>query len=581
MTQQTRTRDAAGPLVQVPTAPLRADVAAVVVLLALGLCLPLALGAFAGSVMLPRIDDWAYRDIALELAESGNLVLNVRTMIVGLVLVTQPFLWLSGLDPWAFTAVGVVAAAASVLTAYALARRFLPPLRATLAVSLMVLFPGYLAYATSYLSDVPALAPQFICLVLGAIALNRRPVGTWPLLGAAIAGSFAFSVRDFAVAAPAAVLFAALVAEPRRIGHWVLAAGVAGCYGLLYLLRAALFPADMAVEISSGGSFQALQAFAILSLVVAPAAVVGAFRWRGHLRRFDVLVGAEIGLVIAGIRILQWVREGTPTEHVAILPTMTSQWGLPQREMFLGDRPPLMADVPWVGLNILALAAGVLVLGLVTGMLGGRLRAAPRSAGAVLRWAGSPAGVLVLFCGATAAGLLAFGMTNPLFDRYLWPVVPPLAILLMYVAPAPASQPESAPTWRSAGRGAVVAASLMVAALGSLSLAYAANANAFDAALWRGGQALVAAGVPPDEVDAGYAWLGAHATTPLIGGGTHRVRYRQLWPEFRQCGSVTSDPRPEAGTLPVGTEAYPLFLIGGPIQPLFLYRDSAPECGTD
>ena len=201
----------------------------------------------------------------------------------------------------------------------------------------------------------------------------------------------------------------------------------------------------MAVEISSGGTFQMLQGFAILSLVVSPAAVVGAYCWRGHLRRFDVLVGAEIGLVVAGIRILQWVREGKPTEHVAILPTMTSQWGLPQREMFLGDRPSLVADVPWIGLNILALAAGVLVLGLVTGMLGARLRAGPRSAREVLRWPGSPAGVLILFCGATAAGLLAFGMASPLFDRYLWPVVPPLAILLMYIPPTLANARRACP----------------------------------------------------------------------------------------------------------------------------------------
>jgi hypothetical protein len=336
----------------------------------------------------------------------------------------------------------------------------------------------------------------------------------------------------------------------------------------------------MAVEVASGGFFQTLQGFAIVSLVVAPAAIVGALGWRGHLRRFDVLVGAEIGVVVAGLRIMQWVREGTPTVHVAILPTMTSQWGLPQREMFLGDRPPLVPDVPWIGLNVVALAAGVLVLGMTTGILGAHLRARPRSPGALARWPGSPAGILILFCAATAAGLLVYGLGNPVFDRYLWPVVPPLAILLMYVPSKVASMPVLAPTWRSAGRGLVATASVTVAALGLISLGYAANANAFDAALWRAGQALVAAGVPPDEVDAGYAWVGWHATTPLTGGGTHRVRYRQLWPGFRECGSVTSDPNPDTGTVPVGTASYPLFLVAGPTESLYLFRTATSRCST-
>jgi hypothetical protein len=257
---------------------------------------------------------------------------------------------------------------------------------------------------------------------------------------------------------------------------------------------------------------------------------------------------------------------------------MTSQWGLPQREMYLGDRPALVADVPWIGLNFVALVASVLVLSLATGIVGARLRAGSRSIRDLVRWPGTPTGILATFIGATAAGLFAYGLGNPVFDRYLWPVVPPLAILLMYVPHSVGVDRDGVRPAARTGAVGVAMAGVIVAGLGTLALAYAANANAFDAALWRAGEALVAAGVPRDEVDAGYAWVGEHATTPLTGGGDHPFRYRQLWPDFRQCGSVTSDPTPEAGTIPAGTESYLRFLITGPAETLYLFRGAEPGC---
>src|SRR6266576_1401233 len=115
-------------------------------LLLLGVVLPVVVGAIAGSLEIPRNDDWSYRRIALELARTGRL--------------------------------------------------------AVIPVLLLVVFPGYLAYATSYMSDVPAAAAEFACLALGAIALARRPVPAGWLLAAVAVGFLAFSIRDFAVAAP-------------------------------------------------------------------------------------------------------------------------------------------------------------------------------------------------------------------------------------------------------------------------------------------------------------------------------------------------------------------------------------------
>ena len=99
---------------------------------------------------------------------------------------------------------------------------------------LLVLFPGYLAYATSFMTDVPALAAQFFSLALGARALSRSPVSTRLVAASAAIGFLGFCVRDIAVVAPVAVLVAALLVEPRRREFWaiglVLGLSCAGLY---------------------------------------------------------------------------------------------------------------------------------------------------------------------------------------------------------------------------------------------------------------------------------------------------------------------------------------------------------------
>ena len=166
-------------------------------LLLLAVVLPLVVGAVAGSLEIPRNDDWSYRRIAVDLARTGEFALDgiSETMIIGQVLFVQPFLALSGAELWAFTIVGVVFAAGGILSAFAMARRVLPAREAALAAALLAIFPGYLAYATSFMSDVPALAAQFLCLALGAIAIRRRPVHMGWLLASVAMGIFAFSIR--------------------------------------------------------------------------------------------------------------------------------------------------------------------------------------------------------------------------------------------------------------------------------------------------------------------------------------------------------------------------------------------------
>ena len=556
----------------------REDVWLVGGLLLLAVVLPLVVSAVAGTLEIPRNDDWSYRRIAVELARTGRFALDgiSETMIVGQILVTQPLLWLSGLQPWAFTAAGVIFAVGGILSAYALARQLLPPRHAALAAVLLAVFPAYLAYATSFMSDVPALAAQFICLAMGAIALRRRPIHMGWLLASMAVGVFAFSIREFAVAAPASVLVAAICAERGRRDVWALAFAVVVGSIALHLWKSTL-PGQLP-PVGTGYGFPAAsrQAIATVAFVLSPAAIIAAIRWHPHWRRIDVLIGAELGGVLAVARLLQWRAEGSMPRF--ILDIQASQWGVPTRDHLSGGRPLLFADGVWIAVNCLALGVTVVVLAIGAGIAGAHLRRTRGSLKVLLERSGSSAGILLLYALAVAAGLMVFSFSRPIFDRYFWPLVPTLAILFLYL-PSDLKTTEILPG-RRVTRFLAGSATVIGGVLGLISLIFLLNANAFDAARWRAGEDLLRTGIPADTIDAGYEWMGYHATSSgdPTRRGSQTPFYRNWWPAFRECGLVSSGTTDRRDAQLVGTTEYALNLVSGPVETLYLYRVTGPGC---
>ena len=557
----------------------REDVWLVAGLLLLAVVLPLVVGVIAGSLEIPRNDDWSYRHIAVGLARTGRFTLDgiSETMIIGQILFTQPFLWVAGLQPWAFTAAGVVFATSGILSAFAMARRVLPARDAALAAALLAIFPGYLAYSTSFMSDVPALAAQFLSLALGAIAIGRRPVHMGWLLAAAAMGIFAFSIREFAAAAPASIILAAIAAERGRFRMWAFAIGVVAVCIAIHLWRSTL--TGQLPPVGPGHAYPAAlkQALSSVAFVVAPAAIIGGIRWHQHWRRIDVVIGAEVGVVLAVGQVVQWYMDGSVPRM--ILDIQASQWGVPTRGHLGGERPLLFTDAVWAAVNGLALVATVVVLAIGTGIAGAHLRRTRGSLDVLLNRLGSGAGILVLFLLAVTAGFVAFSLSRPIFDRYFWPLVPPVSALFLYLPRDLHAKRLLLPT-RRATKVLAGSATAIGAVLAIISLVFMLNSNAFDAARWRAGEQLVGLGIPADTIDAGYEWMGYHATSPgdPTRPGSTNPFYRRWWPSFRECGLVSSDmtDRPDAQL--VGTTGYELNLISGPTETLYLYRISGPDC---
>jgi hypothetical protein len=570
----------------------------VAILLAIGVLLPIVIGTIAGSLTVPRNDDPAYRRVALELYSNGRLSFNgwSEMTLIGQIVFVQPFLWLSGGSAWAFTASTSVLAAGGILCGYALARFVLSVPRATLAVLLVLVFPGYLLNTTSYMTDVPAWSTEIMCLWLGAVALSRSDSRRWIWLFASLAvGCFAFSIREFAAAAPAAVLGAHL-ATPlwRRRGLWLAAAAVMLICLAVYVLKG-LLPGARVV---SGPLLTRLllsdlkDGIATLALMLLPVLIIAIGSLRRSWRTLDVLVGAAAGILMYRTPLMDLVR--THSMPQLVMGNLIDPYGAMGLVALPGSRPLLLADHSWGALNVAALAAGLIFFAVAGGTVGVVVRSArPFLNDARVRmtaWQGlgSVGGMALIFAALYGGGIFAWSFVFPAYDRYLWPLVTPISMLVLRpsagaVEGESVANAESRPRpSRLAWAGPVGISVVAIALIASLSLGLLLNGDAFDAARWNAGDNAVAGGANPATLDAGFEWVTFYATgsavraaAPAIGG-----KYETRWPSFHLCALVANSPlnSPQLTLRTVDNGAYKLFLFAGPSESLYVYSVQGTGC---
>jgi hypothetical protein len=575
-----------------------ADLVAIGVLLAVALVLPLVVGAISGSLDVPRNDDWSYRGIALRLFQTGRLELDgaVQAASLGLAIAVQPLLGLAGGAWWAFLVAGILFDALTVAAGYLLLRRVVEPRLAALGIGLVVIFPAWLPYSVSFMSDVPALGAQLTCLLLGAVALERqRTSGRW-LLASLVVGLFGYSVREFALAAPAAVLAAALIREPRRVAPWAGLIGTAGTIAGLFLLRSSLPGVAGAFGPEPAAIVRIVPALCTLGLVLSPATLLAIRRWRRQWRPFDVALGAGI---VVSLLVVQLAHLATSPEDrrliggsfpYVLLYDLISQWGAPAADYLIGRRPLLVPTPVWIAVGGSAIAAVVLLGAVAAGTVGAAVRRARADWPAARRAVATPAGLLAIHATGTVAGIVVYGSTWTLFDRYLWPIVPPVAALLLRglgagdtAAAGRADRDDAAGKPRLLDRLSVLGAAGQLVLLAGLSTAFLLNADAFDAARWRAAEVLVGRGYEAKTIDAGPEWVGSHpsglatAAAPLPNALTW---WQSWWPDFRMCAFVASAPQADSRyrLLDVRENAYRLYLVVGAAKPLYLYAVDDPAC---
>lgn len=563
------------------------DVTVVGALLAVGIAFPAAVAAWLGAFDIPRNDSWSYRRVLWEFIDTGHVHLvgwSGMTMI-GQVFWAFPFTEVLGTSPWVPGAAVAVASAIGLVTAYVLARSLLPLTWAGACVLLTLAVPGILLNTSSFMTDVPAFSAEVVCLALGAAALRRVARARWTLIAASVAaGCFAFSIREFDLAAPVAVLVV-LVAQDRRGWRLYLLAGLcllAVC-GAVYAWTAQLPGAHLESLGLPGGTAlrQLLASYFTFSLVISPLLPASLRRPRlPHARQ-----GAVVALVFLALGTLSLAKGWG-----LFIGNYLLQQGVTSDAVLSGSRPDLFPGPLWLSLEIVALAAGTALAFVVVSV--GTTRQAARQL-----VTGSAQSLVAWFALLSAGGLVAYRLfvKAPLFDRYLGQVAFPVAVLLAcsYLGSRTGIRAAHAP--RGAGsvfsrkvraglgwarRAATVGLALLI---GTVTAALTLNADAYDGARWQAGQLTVEAGFAPSVVDAGFEWVGTHTTEDAdralqVGGGpAYEPWYDELFAGFRDCAFVSGSPWQGPGLELLRTTTYDELGFAVP-EHLWIYAVRDPGC---
>ena len=543
-----------------PAAPTEADVPRRPGLgLALAICVPLlsaVLAAAAGAWGIPRDDDWAFTRIAFGLERTGHLQLvgwNKMTL-VGLIGWAQPWLLVLGRHVWVLDLSAAVLVGAGLWATWRLARLALSPARAALAVGCVVALPGFLRDTTSFMTDGPALALAALCMLAGVEAMaatGRRRQLLWT--ASLVLGFWGFTVREFALAAPVAVLAAWAVAASDRRRALAGAGGFLLACAAFYAWRQSLPGAQSigprpTVDVIVGSIVMTWFTVALFLLPVLVAVTGWSWRSRGQSsvawRR-----GALFGLAAAAIPLgLAHHFGGQPTW---LLSDYLTRQGLGANELLLGSRWVLLSPPLWALISVAAVIAGVLLAGEVADRLASR-------AGGPL--ADRPTLTRVLACHVVAMTVILAAtaiMNSAVLDRYVWPLVLSGGVLLLAGARSEVVGRSVRPrAWIALGAAAV------------LALALTAGSDAFDGGRWQQGVSAVTAGASPTSVDAGFEWVGVHTSSSadlaLRGvGNPNQSWWSKMLALPAPCVEVAASPITAPGYFLEKTVAWrPLLLAG-------------------
>jgi hypothetical protein len=406
----------------------------VTTLLAVGIAMPAAIAAWLGAFDIPRNDSWSYRRVLWEFVGTGHVRLvgwSGMTM-VGQVVWTAPFAEILGKDQWVPGAAVAVASAIGLICAYALARSLLPRAWAAGCVLLTLAVPGILLNTSSFMTDVTAFSAEVACLVFGVAALHRFGRARWALLAAALAtGCFGFSIREFDLAAPVAVLMV-LAVQDRRAWRAYGFAGlcVMAVCSAIYVWTAQLPGAHLeSLSLPTGTSLRQLTAsyftFGFVISPLLPSVLRATLRSSGRAGpglRGSSRAGAVAAALFLGLGTLSLAKGWG-----LFIGNYLMQQGVTGAAVLSGARPDLFPGALWLALQIVALLAGtalafVAVVAVATREAAGQLFSA--TVQSLVAW----------FALLSAGGLLAYGLLvrAPLFDRYLSQLAFPVAVLLAH-----------------------------------------------------------------------------------------------------------------------------------------------------
>lgn len=489
-----------------------------------GLVVPLALGAYYGTLSAPSSDDWAYDLAVFHLAHTGHLFLYhwITINFVGQAVLALPFVLLFGRHIAVLNLWTCCVGWCGLMAICHLGRGIGLTRRVALAASAFIgLTPVWLQFSVSFMTDIPAMT--FMALAIAVIVADRRAdrYVTPRAVAAMTLGFVAFTIREMTCP----VLVAVVVARAWRCGrprlwevrHWLaLAAGFAlltvGEYAWRHTLPGEGHQPPLVLRpLTDLGVVAAGWPWPLAGLLLLPAVLYrdgpGAVRRLWSMRTHRALL---LSLDVPGavyLREVAHVARSGAYDAQPVVQRALSTLALPfgTQAFDLSSYTSVSTTWRWA-LLILSLVLTVLTLvswTMLTASLTERLltRQEPRSAGS-----GGPR-CLVGLTGALAALLFTtlFGLQVPLFERDEMVALVPVGLALLVAGDTRHRRPLLA--------GVAAATIAAVSVLVSVPLVATAG-RSWDAAL---GMARSHTSIPRGDIGVDYVWNSYQARTIVFG----------------------------------------------------------------
>jgi hypothetical protein len=502
---------------------------------------------------IPRGDDWSYLRTLFRWVDTGDLDFNnwVSMTLLGQLAVAAPIAMIgdNAIGPLQlFTALlGLAGLVAVVLMGLSLGRRLW--IAAAVAV-LVALTPSWGALAIGFMTDIPAFGASMLCMMFGMRALARRPV-SMPLLATSMCfGFWGFTIREYAVIPLIAVVLVAAWTlvfqhDERRFGTLALltAGVVVAAIVFMAFWHTVPSPKSFGLHFPDGHAIKTLAykgtgLLRLLGLILLPVLLlVGPMR----LARRAWATSSDTTVFAALFTAVGLAFTGTQSPRIGFGGNYVVPDGILGHDVIVGNRADLFPTGVFNTLLIVGtIGAVLLVLAALPWAveLAARCRAlefTPRNPVRSL-----PALALV---GYAAAYGLAATLGLPLYDRYLLPMIPLAALLLLRGGPAAdeTADPDvlAATKGRTAGAAVglraarLVPAALVFALFGVIAFVYTIDSASFDGTRWRVARAATAEGWNPRQINGGFEWINYYSDSP----GYRAARSRK-----QACVQVVVDP---------------------------------------
>ena len=478
-----------------------------------------------GAYGAARNDDWSYSRVAFDFADNHRFHVDgwIQTILVGHTLLAWPIIAVAGKSLAALQLLGLGAAIAGTVFCYALLRRCLTPAWSAIACLTLVLGPVFASLAMSYMTDTTVVRGPGCDVALRRAArwkLDPRHGRGGCLLRPPPASSHSPSASTRSVAFPAVAFVALARSWPNRAERARITTIAIGyiCLAVLLLAWRRTLPNTVlpALDLQPGPEdLRALARFAVtLGLFVSPVAfAISPIRavsaaWRSN-RLFAV---AALALAAACLF-------GSKASFIGNY--VTERGSYPNTTIVQGPLAvipsPVYSFARAFGAYALCIALLVLARALALGIEHVRSGHAWHALGTTARIAPIPTLLAAFTTSLTVVYLAVIALTTgTFFDRYLIPLVPYVAALLILAGL------RDRLFWRVSLRAGRAAAAAALVAYATIGLVYVDAAATIDGAKWRTAERLVSIGFRPATIDAGYEWFGLHQPDDIAPGWEHR-----------------------------------------------------------